>query len=194
MNEPDQAVRLAEFAVLRDEMGHRAGSQQALMALNLTLVATIVGFVVTKKADDELLLVVPIVSPALGIRWLDHDRYIHLAAGYIRNCLWDKFDVTDPSTSWESYLSEEGTPKLWQVISWGSTFLLFLAVSLAALFLAFPTQADSASPGLWILWGFGCMLSVAYGTAFANAIATWRRFYREGQEEVEPATAPEGSG
>ena len=73
--EPDQKalreLHLAEFSALRAEIGARSGVQHQLMALNITALAAIGGFVISDKADPLLLLMLPLVSCALGVIWHD---------------------------------------------------------------------------------------------------------------------------
>jgi len=55
-----EAVRLAEFHSLRQEITDRSSRQQALLALNVAAVGAVVGFVVGEQAPPELLLVIAI--------------------------------------------------------------------------------------------------------------------------------------
>jgi hypothetical protein len=83
-----EAVRLAEFAGLRSEILQRTQQQQALIALDLTVVGTIAGFVISGRAQDQILLVAAIISGMLGLLWLDHHMTITRIGLYIRDELW----------------------------------------------------------------------------------------------------------
>ena len=165
--EAPEAVRLAEFASLRAEVAQRATFQQALIALNLTAVGTIAGFVLSDRAPRALLLVIPLFAPTLGILWLDHDRKIGAIATYIRDELWTW------TPSWHAHLASVRTPAAAAARFWGAVFMMFFAISAGALALGLP-DAD-ASAGEWVLWVAGLLLTLAYASAFARSIADWRR-------------------
>jgi hypothetical protein len=78
-----RSVVLEEFRALRQEIGSRSGIQHQLVALNMTVLATIGGFVISENANPILVLVIPILSPALGIFWHDHSRNIEKIGFYI---------------------------------------------------------------------------------------------------------------
>lgn len=101
---PDQDVRLAEFAALRVEITQRSSFQQALNALNLTVVATIAGLVLSNHAAKSLLLFVPVISSTFGLLWLDHHRNIVLIATYVREELWRW------TPSWEVWFAQHRAP------------------------------------------------------------------------------------
>jgi hypothetical protein len=65
-------VSLAAFSAAKTEIADRSKAQHTLIQLNITAVGTIVGFVLANKADPQLLLLLPLLSPALGMLHLDH--------------------------------------------------------------------------------------------------------------------------
>lgn len=162
MKEASQDVRLAEFAALRQGMAQRAAQEHALIGLNLTALGTIVGFVVTQKAGEELLLVVPLVSSTLGLLWLDHHTNIHRAAAYIRDHLWEW------TPSWEKHLVTRHHSRWRAFIFWSSIGLVFAAVPVAALVIGWP-PADGRS-GVYVLWGLGAALTALYLVAFTHTV------------------------
>jgi hypothetical protein len=67
---------LAEFSILRDEIANRSSAQHTLIALNLTAIGGIRGFVLSSHADVRLLLLLPMLSPALGLLFFEHAKKI----------------------------------------------------------------------------------------------------------------------
>jgi hypothetical protein len=85
-NNPDSVilqVTLAEFSVLRAEISKRSEAQNSLISLNITALGTVGGFVLSQRADLKLLLLLPILSPVLGILYLDHGTNIANIGRYI---------------------------------------------------------------------------------------------------------------
>jgi hypothetical protein len=103
-----------------------------------------------------MLLVGSVVSPTLGLLWLDHHRNIERLGAYIREHLW----CWEPS--WELYVGKN-RPVAWEFIYWSAVFIFF-AVSTTALGLAWP--GCSGSTGLWFLWGSGALMSGIYVLAY----------------------------
>lgn len=77
-------AQLRQFEVLWSEIARRSNAQQALLAATVTITGTIGGLVVTNRADSVLLVVLAIVSPVLGLLWLDHARNIGEIGNFIR--------------------------------------------------------------------------------------------------------------
>jgi hypothetical protein len=138
------------------------------MALNLTAVGTLVSFVVANRAPKELLLVVPVVAPTLGLLWLDHHINIHRIAAYVRTDLW----AWEPS--WEQHLLDRPMPRWWAAVYWVANFLVFFGASASSLVIGWPGAHGSA--GLWLLWLAGASLTILYAGAFAYAVlgGRWR--------------------
>ena len=67
---------LAEFNAMRSEIIFRATSQSTLMQINLTAAAAITSFALANQKYIMAMIIIPILSPALGIFWLDHDATI----------------------------------------------------------------------------------------------------------------------
>jgi hypothetical protein len=156
-------TRLAEFVALKGEISQRSGFQQALIVLNLATVGSIVGFVVSHHATQVLLLVIALVSPTLGLLWLDHHRNIRRISAYIAG-LWEP--------SWERHIRDCPPPPVWAMIYWGAMFLVFFAVSVATLVLAWP--GDRGAAGVWVLWAVGVILTALYAGAF-SALLPYRQ-------------------
>lgn len=151
-------AKLAEFAALRAEIAQRSSTQQALIALNLTAVATVLGFALTKQSSRGLLLLVPVISPSLGLLWLDHHRNIRLIAEYIRDELWK-----DSDPSWETWRGARGSS--------GAVIAFFLSVALifgatAAGSWAAGWPGWTATSGVLLLSGCGALLTLVFVAAY----------------------------
>jgi hypothetical protein len=163
MEEADtQGVRLAEYVALRAEITQRLSSQQALVALNLTAVATIVGFVLVKHSSKSLLLLVPVVSSVLGLLWLDHDRNIRLMALYIGTELW-----RDRKQSWERW-SGEGHSRPKEILYWIAIAIVYGVTSGCTLAVGWP--GGRAPTGVWLLAAGGVLLTLLFLGAYVVAL------------------------
>ena len=78
---------LSEFRALRDEIQNRSRVQQALVALNMSALATILGiaFSLPEWWDPSILLVIPFLSSLLSLLYLNHDFTIATLGHYIRD-------------------------------------------------------------------------------------------------------------
>jgi hypothetical protein len=82
-------VALADFAAIKQEIQHRSNAQLTLVGLNVTAVGAIGGFAISQR-QTVLMLMLPILCPALGLFFLDHDRHIRAQGQYIRAVLWPR--------------------------------------------------------------------------------------------------------
>jgi hypothetical protein len=67
---------VAEFNAMRAEIIFRATSQASLMQINITAAGTIAVFALANTKYALAMVIIPILSPVLGIFWLDHDMTI----------------------------------------------------------------------------------------------------------------------
>jgi hypothetical protein len=163
--EAGEDVRLAEFAALRQEIAQRSSFQHGLMALNLTATGAIMGVVYGRSADRTLLLLLPILSPALGLLWFGTHIAILRIGAYIGRVLW----IWTPS--WELWLGNtEASEDRWWHRTWAPTVLLvFCGAPLAALSTVRPFGSGSLTQ--WLLWSSGLAL-----TSFlvVTSVQIWR--------------------
>jgi len=158
---------LAEFAALRTEIGARSNTQHQLMALNITALATIGGFVISQKANPLLLLMLPLVCCSLGVIWHDHARNIENIGTYIK-------DELEPSLLDTVPLEPSERPKV-RGLQYEeridrdelriSSRVLPLAVPILILFGAFPAAGSvfalitmlrqGVSAEIWFVWAAG---------------------------------------
>jgi len=157
----DQAVMLAEFSALRAEILQRTQQQQALVALDLTVVGTIAGFVISGRADPELLLVAAVISAMMGLLWLDHHISIMRMGRYIDE-LWRW------TPSWEAFLREERHEVSWQIVFWSAIVTVFLGGSVACLVVGHP--GGHANAALWVLWAAGVLLALGLAAMYRRAL------------------------
>lgn len=143
-------ARLAEFASLRAEIGQRTATQQALIALNLTIAGTVSGIVAAGHGTPRLLLVVVFASSTFGVLWLDHHLAIHQIARYVKYELW----IWEPS--WERYLRAQPRPIWWQVFFGVAIVLAFVGVAAAAVVIA----AGDVAGVMRALWWIGVTVTV----------------------------------
>jgi hypothetical protein len=177
--EPDQKalreLHLAEFSALRAEIGARSGVQHQLMALNITALAAIGGFVISDKADPLLLLMLPLVSCALGVIWHDHARNIENIGSYIKDELGPALLDTVPRDPDGAQAGGDGLryeERIDEDELRVSSRVLPLAVPLLILFGAFPATAAvfallemlrrNVSTGIWVVWAAGVGMIALY--------------------------------
>jgi len=176
---PGADVALAEFNALRAEMMSHSGAQGALMALVITAIGVIAGFVVKEGGSDRLLLVLPFLVAAVGIYYSEHTRRMGVLGEYIREELWPYLappsgiegdcDLRFPS--WERTLGDYRRRErpMWSPDYWsfmllsglpgGLIFGLGSAVPLAVLpFL----EEGLDKPFDWLVWSFGVLLTALY--------------------------------
>jgi hypothetical protein len=63
---------LALFDACRAEILARSSSQAGLIALNITATGAVAGYYFSNHVNALILLIIPILSPMLGIMWTDH--------------------------------------------------------------------------------------------------------------------------
>jgi hypothetical protein len=138
--------------------------QQTLLGLNLTVIAALTGVVIANKASPELLLVVPVVSSAFGLLWLDHHIVISRLGAATRELL----------SAMNGYrtLPHRPEPPGWRAIYWSCMGLNFAGVGVGALAVAWPGEQGSAEA--WLVCGVGAVLATLFLVAFVHQ--AWAAF------------------
>jgi uncharacterized membrane protein len=108
--------------------------------------------VLGRNADRGLILVMPLLSSALGLLWCGHHIDIARIATYIRLELW----VWDPS--WEHWASERPHRRHWTRSFWWAVVLAFCGIPLGALAIGLPLHRGSLA--IWALWSAGVVVTV----------------------------------
>jgi len=145
---------VAEFAALRSEIEDRSGHQRALVALNLTVLGTVTGYVLVSKAN-LILLVVPFFSTLLGLLWLDHAVVIGKLGAYLGEELRDELVTITGNPrimGWEQKawkFEEHGFQRF--VLFGIPVFGAFGGGSLAALIVAWSALRSGGHYALWMV-------------------------------------------
>jgi hypothetical protein len=149
-------VALAEFNKLREEIAGRSTAEWTLLGLNVTASATTVGLVIAYKADIKLLLLLPLLTPSLGMLVIDHAFNISRIGQYIRDILAPtlrKATGENALLGYESWVQAYERQTVPRLLPFGiPLILLFSGVPIGALVVAFPTAAFPTDVwGLWLL-------------------------------------------
>jgi hypothetical protein len=184
-NELALSVVLDEFKALRDEIQNRATAAYTILNINITAIAAVAGLLLSKKGDLRLLLILPLVSPSLGLLFVDHSLNIRNLGRYINHRLRPLVDefTSDPRLlRYEVFVTEYEGNKLLRLLPLALPLtLLFAAVPLAALmFLCFEHTLQRT--WAWTIWGTGALVTAAY-------LVMWTWFvlapYRESRRVAE---------
>lgn len=91
MSEPNastvsETLRIAAFTAFREEISRRSNAQLQLITISLVGFSALASVVLGTEHSTvpyELLLLIPMLSSATGLLWLDHDRRIREIGDYI---------------------------------------------------------------------------------------------------------------
>ena len=165
-------VTLAEYSALRAEIVAHSNSQATLLGVALTAIGVVVGIVLSGKAGREVLLVIPILAPALGLAFVGQMRHLSLLGLYIRGALWPVLqaqvsDVTLPS--WEAVWAAYNTPSSHRRKRTYMAFRLVAGLPPGAVFflssvvaLAYTTGPAFERIEYGVVWVLGCCLSALF--------------------------------
>lgn len=164
------SVALAEFGKLRDEIAGRSTTLWTLLGLNATVSSAVAGFVLAQNADPLLVLLLPLLTPALGLLVLDHATNIGNIGEYINTVI--KPVVQEAASEprllcYEEWVDQWETRPVRRVLAFGLPLvLLFNVVPVYSLLYTIPHLRNGT---LWALWATGLTM-----TAFQ--IAVWVAF------------------
>ena len=151
-------VILAEYTVSRTVMDRNMSSALGLIGLNVTAVAAVSGFVLSNHADVRLLLILPILSSALGLAFVGQMNYIRIVSEYIESELRPlvvEYTGDERLLGYgQSHQRHKGSGYLIQALAMG---LVFPGVALAALFI---TETKLHGRADWTGWLFGAALTM----------------------------------
>jgi hypothetical protein len=163
-------VALSEFNALRDEIKDRGGAAYTLLNINITATTAVVGVVLTEKVPPTLLLVLPLISPALGMLFVDHAFNISNLGSYIQEQLRPLVThaVGDQRVlGYEEFVRRYEQNRLLRFLPFGLPLtLLFAGPPLGALVFTWSQLKATWALALWIA---GLVLFVAF-------LALWLRF------------------
>ncbi|GAB4061030.1 hypothetical protein [Catellatospora paridis] len=162
---------LAEYAALRAELLQKLGAQSTIMNLNMTAIAGIGGIVITQRADIRLLLMLPVISGALGLIAYGEARDVTVIARYIRDrqaSLLAQYVGDQRLFQFEAYF-QDNKGRLRPILLSVVVGLVFPGISLASLYLVWPYLR---SPLDWSAWGLGAVLLALNAVVW---VALWNR-------------------
>lgn len=158
-------VLLAEFSALRDEILQIMSTQWNIFVFQLTTTGVVFSFALTSKSRIGFLLIIPVVSYALGGRYLHNDRAIQELGTYIMNELSPR---VPGGLKWEAWHRNRAFPK--PAIAWlsplAATFpgASLIALAWTAPYVLYSHDISVASRWLlgiiWVLSLFITMISL----------------------------------
>jgi hypothetical protein len=162
--QPDRAaviqVSLSEFGKLRDEISGRSTSLWTLLGLNATVSSAVAGFVLGKQANPMLLLLLPLLTPSLGLLVIDHATNIGNIGQYINTVLKPLLqDAAGESRllSYEEWVDRYEEKTLRRLLPFGIPLvLLFNVVPVASLIYTSTRIPDAWT---WSLWSSGVLMT-----------------------------------
>lgn len=186
-NVADIEAAVAEFAALREEITHRSRFQHLLINLNVVSAGALGGVALARAGNEELLLLVAVISSALGLLYADHSQSIVFLAHYIDQEL--RGPNGDPLFLWESR-SREYERKWRTAFSFRlSIFLVFAGPPAAALlYVSFLMDAFWSSAPRAAAWGFGAVLTGLMATSILTTPL------KPGPEGIPTAASEESGG
>jgi hypothetical protein len=155
-------VSLAEFGKLRDEISGRSGAAWTLLGLNATVSTTVTGFVLAQKANPLLLLLLPLLTPALGLLFIDHAVNISNIGRYINTVL--KAQLREAAgdsrlLGYEEWVDTYEQQPVWRLLPFGIPLVLLFNVVPVASLIYTAVKVDTAGGGGWALWVMGLVLT-----------------------------------
>lgn len=175
-------VSLAEFSKLRDEISGRSSSAWTLLGLNATITSTVAGFVLG-GADPLLLLLLPLLTPSLGLLFIDHATNIRNIGEYINTHL--KRLLREASTEerllcYEEWVDTYEEQPVRRLLPFGVPLVLLFTV-VPVISLAF-TLTHLTMVWEWLLWLMGlAMTAVQVGFWVALLVPPLRRALHQRQ-------------
>jgi hypothetical protein len=151
-----QKMALSEFSALRNEIGSRSSAQHVLINVSITAIGAVVGFALAKEGSPLLLLLLPILSPSLGMLYLDHAINIINIGNYIDGQL----KPVLPVMRYEEVVRSHEQRGPLRVLPYGlPIFIIFAGVPLGSLIVTFRIIQE---PRMWMLWSIGLILVLVY--------------------------------
>ncbi|RKN36572.1 hypothetical protein [Micromonospora musae] len=188
---------LADAAAIRSTIERKANHNQNVIGLHLTVVAALAGFILVERADLRLLLLLPLLSTALGLNVVSQYRDIRIAGEYIEQVLGPaiaRYTGNARVFGWETfYWKRKHDGHFAQALAMG---LIFPGVSTVALAITLPAVRNPADVIAWSL-GAGLLLLLLAAWSYRLREMVRARRGRSTQEHppvAEPMVAqPTGS-
>jgi len=168
-------VLLAQFSACRTEILARSSSQASVVNLNITAISILAGYYFVYHANPLVLLVIPLVSPMLGIIWADHAINIGNLGRFIQHRLMPLLsgtlqrDLPDYERFIRQFEQQKGRRL---ILLLAPMLLLFALLPAAALFLAWAV-ATVRDPLFWSLLAIGSGLILIFGGYSSSILFGW---------------------
>ena len=106
-HDPDERIRtivLAEFSGLRGEIATRVNLLATMIIANLTVLGVVFG-IALNSGNTSVLLVLPFITPSLGVMYIDQQRNLIFLGNYIRERIYRQLQIDDPKVfGWGPYI------------------------------------------------------------------------------------------
>ncbi|MFI7021134.1 hypothetical protein ACIBMZ_00240 [Micromonospora sp. NPDC049900] len=182
---------LADAAAIRATIERKANHNQNLISLYLTAVAAVAGVVLSEKADVRLLLLLPMLSAALGLSVAAQYRDGRIAGAYLEEVLRPaiaRHTGDDSLFGWETYYRmRKHDGHLAQAFALG---LIFPGVSALALAFTLPSMRNWTDRAAWAI-GAGMLLLLIVG--WSPRLIEMFRARRHRRPTMPPAAVDEPS-
>lgn len=156
-----ERVALAEFNKLRDEIAGRSSAAWTLVGLNATASSAVAGFVLSAKADARLLLLLPLLTPCLGLLFIDHATNIGRIGEYINTVLKPLLRTISGEATllgYEEWVNAYEAIRVRRILPFGIPLVLFFNIVPVAALAYSATRIDT--PWSWTLWAMGVVTTV----------------------------------
>lgn len=178
MSEADKqliTVLLAQFNACRAEIQARSSNQAAVVNLNITAIGIIGGYYFVYHANPIVLLIIPLLSPMLGIIWADHAINIGNLGRFIQRRLMPTLSETlnhelPDYEVWIRTFEQQKGRRLLLLIA--PMLLIFAILPTAALILACAV-ALARDRLFWALVGTGAALILIFGSYSTSILFGW---------------------
>lgn len=189
VNDPDQVlspgtleadkqlitVLLTQFNACRAEIQARSSTQATIINLNITAIGIIAGYYFAYHTSPIVLLVIPLLSPMLGIIWADHAINIGNLGQFIERKLMPllsatlKHDLPDYEVSIRTFEQRKWRRLLLLI---APMLLLFAVLPAAALILAW-VVTPTRDLLFMLIAGTGAVLVLIFGGYSTSILFGW---------------------
>jgi drug/metabolite transporter (DMT)-like permease len=175
-------ILLSQFAALKTEIQNRSSFQTTIVSINVTAIGVISGFYFAQHADPRVLFVIPILSPILGMMYVDQDANIGNIGRFIQNSIFPQLARATGATSlpdYETFVRDFERRGRYRVVLFGIPILfMFALLPLGALILPFlPGMHTPRHPTLWALAGPGAVLLLGFIVAWMGMVRKGNTFW-----------------
>jgi hypothetical protein len=170
-HDPDQrttTIVLAEFSGLRSEIATRINLLATMIIANLTILGVVFGIALSRSGNTNVLLVLPFVTPSLGLMYINQQRNLIYLGDYIGECIRRQLHIDDAEVfGWEPYIRKRQF-SLWLSAPYlVAVFVQFLVPPIAVLIYAQSIHTQAlVSTSQRVLWWVGAMLTIG-STSYA---------------------------